>query len=68
MTPFEHSMVTYVARGPRTPRDILESFIWVKRGHRITYDPFQHISLRHMFLGPLETYYNRLYGSKGAIG
>ena len=32
-------MMTYVPRGPKMPRDILEWLIWVKGGHRVTYDP-----------------------------
>ena len=30
-------MMTYVPTGRRTPRDILEYFIWVKGGNRLTY-------------------------------
>ena len=29
-----HSMMKCIPRGPRTPRDIIETIIWVEGGHR----------------------------------
>ena len=44
VTPFDpYEQFEYVLRGPKTLRDIFESFIWVKGGHRVTYDPLSPI-------------------------
>ena len=43
LSPLTHYMMTYVNKGPRNPRDILESFLWVKGGHMLTYDPLRPI-------------------------
>ena len=34
-----HLMTPFDPLNDRTPRDIFESFILVKGGHRVTYDP-----------------------------
>ena len=46
-------MTIYVPRGPRTPRDVFEPFIWVKGGNRLNYDPpSTHYKMTYVLRGP----------------